>query len=266
MQYYRLGLYVLFGVIPSLTWLFYYLQKDLHPEPKRMILKVFTYGALSTIPVFLVEVSLTWLLNKFQVISPITFSPLLIDILKWFIIIAFTEELLKYLVVKLAVFKSHELDEPLDIMLYMVVGALGFAALENILYLFSPIDTLAFSTILKTTATIGFIRFIGATFLHTLCSALLGYFWAWSLLEPRKKKVLLLVGIFLAVFSHGLYNFSIITLKVPLNVILPVAILSILAIVIMSEFSKIKKWKDICIVEPISNFKIKLKSLKIRQQ
>lgn len=265
MQYYRLGLYVIFGILPSIAWLFYYLQKDLHPEPKRMILKVFIYGALSTIPVFLIEISLSWLLNKFQSFSPITFSPLFFNVVKWFIVIAFTEELLKYLVVKLAVFKSHELDEPLDIMLYMVVGALGFAALENILYLFSPLDTMTFSTIIKTTATVSFIRFIGATFLHTLCSALIGYFWAWSLLEPRKKKALLFVGIFLAVVSHGLYNFSIITLKAPFNFILPAALLGILAIIITSEFNKIKKWKDICIVEPISNFKIKLKSIKIRQ-
>lgn len=265
MPYYALALYVSFGVLPSFAWLFYYLQKDLHPEPKRMIVKVFIFGALSTIPVFLLEISLSWLLNKFQSVSPIPFSPFFFNIVKWFIVIALIEEVLKYLIVKLAVFKSHELDEPLDIMLYMVVGALGFAALENILYLFSPVGAMTFGTIIQTTATISFIRFIGATFLHTLCSALIGYFWAWSLLEPHKRKILLVCGIFLAVFSHGFYNFSIMTLNSPFNFIMPITILFVLAIAIMSEFDKIKKWKDICIVQPISNFKIKLKSTRIRQ-
>ena len=39
-------IYVILGLLPSLTWLSYYLTKDLHPEPKKMILKIFLWGAL----------------------------------------------------------------------------------------------------------------------------------------------------------------------------------------------------------------------------
>ncbi len=143
------------------------------------------------------------------------------------------------------VFGSGELDEPLDIMLYMVVGALGFAALENILYLFSPIDGLAFSTVLKTTILISFLRFVGATFLHTLCAALVGYFMALSSLRSHHRFRLTLLGLFLAVGLHGLYDFSIINLHYPLNVAIPTLVICGLATFMVYDFDGIKKIKSI---------------------
>ena len=261
MEYYRLILYIIFGIIPSIIWLLYYLKKDLHPEPKKMILKVFLFGMLVTVPVFFIEMGLASFLKQLQPFPLFTAYPWVNDVLKWFIVIALTEELLKYLVVKLAVFSSYELDEPLDIMLYMVVGALGFAALENILYLFSPIDGLSFQAVLQTTAMVSFIRFIGATFLHTLCSALLGYFLVLSFMHIKRKMLFTMTGIVLAVGMHGLYNFSIMQLQTPFNFLVPVAILISLALVIIFEFDRIKKLNHICEIEPSIIPKIKLKKL-----
>ena len=246
MFYYRLTLYIVFGVLPSLGWLFYYLKKDLHPESKRMILKIFIYGAGITIPVFLIQIGLVELLKILQSFWFFTSFPIIIDILKWFIIIALTEEISKYLVVRLAVLKNKELDEPLDIMLYMVVAALGFAALENILYLSTPANNLSFSSIIETTIMISFIRFIGATFLHTLCSALAGYFLALSFFRAKDKVKLTIIGLFLAVLLHGLYNFSIIALRAPMNFLIPVVVIIGLTIFMIYDFDNIKKVKSIC--------------------
>ena len=243
MEYYRLPLYILFGVLPSLAWLFYYLKKDLNPEPKKMIVKVFFYGALITIPTFFLQITLVNLLEQLHFLN---LSPFIIEILKWFIIIALTEEFLKYLVVRLAVFNSSEMDEPLDVMLYMVVSALGFTAVENVLYLFSPIDNISFQSIIKTAVTVSFIRFIGATFLHTLCSALFGYFLALSFIRSKNKVMLSLTGLFLATFLHGLYNFSIIVLRGPWNFIIPIIVILGLIIFMTYDFDEIKKIKSIC--------------------
>src|SRR3989344_4292320 len=133
MQFYPIILYLFFGVMPSLAWLFYYLQKDLHPEPKRMIIKVFTYGALGTVPLFFIQIGLM------RMVTAAGMPAVLTSLATWFLVVALTEELLKYLVVRFSVLNSADLDEPLDIMLYMVVAALGFAAAENVLYLFSPV-------------------------------------------------------------------------------------------------------------------------------
>jgi RsiW-degrading membrane proteinase PrsW (M82 family) len=244
--YYRIALYILFGILPSLTWLFYYLNKDLHPEPKKMIIKIFFWGVFITVPVFVIQVGLSLVLTQLEALPFFITYPFLIGIIKWFIIIALTEELLKYAVVRMVVFKSRELDEPLDMMLYMVVVALGFAALENILYLFSPVDGLSFNAILQTTAIISFIRFVGATFLHTLCSAVIGYFLALSFFNIKKRTMLTIIGIVLAVLLHGFYDFSIMTLQSPFAFIIPASIILGLAVFMLFEFDTIKKVKGIC--------------------
>lgn len=249
----QLVLYIFFGVLPSLIWLFYYLQKDMHPEPKKVILKVFLWGAVATVPTLFFQIFFSEALNQFQYLSVFyspeisSYLPMINNFIRWFVVIALTEEVFKYLAVRLTVFKSKELDEPLDIMLYMVVAALGFAGLENIFYLFSPIDNMvSLETVLKTTITISFIRFIGATFLHTLCSALLGYFLALSSIKNGHGIKLTLLGIFLATLLHGLYDFSIMTLSAPFNVIIPIMIVLGLAAFMIYDFDSIKKIKSIC--------------------
>jgi len=225
----------------------------LHPEPKKTILKVFLLGALATIPTLFIQIWLSESLIQGQYLASLYlpeiagYLPFLFKLLKWFIVIALTEEIFKYLVVRLTVYQDGVLDEPLDVMLYMVVAALGFAALENILYLFAPISGVAsFDQIIKTTLTISFIRFVGATFLHTLCSALVGYFLVKSLFDSKKHLRFAAMGILLATLLHGLYNFSIMTLKEPFNFILAGVIIAVLAIFVIYDFDEVKKLKGIC--------------------
>src|SRR3989344_3790840 len=152
MDYFRILLYITFGILPSLIWLFYYLRKDLHPEPKKMILTIFLLGCLITIPAFFIQIGLTQLLKQLEIYPIFASNPAAISILKWFFVIAFVEEFLKYLVVKMNVLGSYVVDEPLDIMLYMVVAALGFTAVENLLYLL-PVNNLAANAVIGTTIT-----------------------------------------------------------------------------------------------------------------
>lgn len=235
----RLILYIFFGILPALVWLFYYLRKDVHPEPRIMILKVFLWGAAITLPVFLVQLGLSALLAELKL------PTFIISILYWFLVIALTEEFFKYLVVRGEVYSSRHLDEPLDIMLYMIIAALGFAALENIFYLFSPADNLSFNQVLNNTFIVSFIRFIGATFLHTLCSGTLGYFLALSFYETKKRIWLFLAGLSIAAIFHGLYNFSIMTFKGMLQIAVPVTILTGLAIFVIWAFNRVKKMKSV---------------------
>lgn len=246
MEYYIILLYIVFGLLPSLIWLFYYLGKDMHPEPKKMIIKVFFCGILITIPTFMAQLFLAEVLVWLYQFEFFASLPILADFIKWFVVIALVEELAKYFIVKFTALQSKEIDEPLDIMLYMVVVALGFASLENVLYIFSPIDGLSFDLIVKKTIAVSFIRFVGATFLHTLASALVGYFVALSYYHFKKKRQITVLGIALAIALHGLYDFSIITLGSPMNFIIPMVILLGLALFIISQFERIKKLKSIC--------------------
>ena len=61
---YSIILYVIFGILPSLVWLLYYLAKDMHPEPKKAILRVFLWGMVMTVPVLFVQLGLRSLLDQ----------------------------------------------------------------------------------------------------------------------------------------------------------------------------------------------------------
>lgn len=218
----------LFGFLPSFIWLLFYLRKDVHPESNRMILKIFFFGMLIAFFAIFLE-------KGFQ---KITTSSLLIIFLGG----ALIEEYLKYLVVRVGVFASAELDEPPDLLLYMIIAALGFAALENILVLsnYHPI-----LTPVKALEVMSW-RFVSATFLHALCSGVLGYFLALSFFYIGQRKKIFLLGLGIATALHGLYNWSIIEIENLARFILPMAILIILALFVSYSFKKLQRLKGVC--------------------
>lgn len=242
---YKIIIYVIFGLLPSLTWLFYYLRKDLHPEPKKAIIRIFLWGAAITIPVFFVQIGFNYLLGKTNT------NPAVYAVIYWFLVISLSEEFFKYLVVRIKIFNSPDLDEPLDIMLYMVVTALGFAAIENIFYLFSPIGNFSFYNLISKTLLIMFIRFVGATFLHTLCSAVIGYAMAISLCDEKNRFLKVVLGVAVAVLLHGLYDFSIMTLGGYVQFLLPAIIILTLASLVFLGFERLKKIKSVTILSDI---------------
>lgn len=188
-----------FALAPSLIWLAFFLRKDTHPEPNRMIVKVFLAGMLITIPAIFIETFLEGFFSSFSL-------PRIGFLLLYFLLgIALVEELLKYLVVRFGVFSNAALDEPVDVMLYMIIAGLGFAAFENVLLLFRLIQTYPATDIFL----VNIIRFMEAVFLHALVSGLFGYFIALSFLKKKHKGFLLFFGFFSATVLHGLFNFYI---------------------------------------------------------
>lgn len=123
-----------------------------------------------------------------------------------FIIWSGMEELIKFVMAKLTVLRRREDDEPIDPVIYMVTVALGFAAAENTLFLLSPLSG---DSLLQTVLT-GNLRFVGATLLHVLSSAVIGAAIGISFYKPRRTKHLfVLVGVILAIVLHSTFNFLI---------------------------------------------------------
>lgn len=240
-------LYIFFGLAPSVIWLLFYLRKDVHPEPNSQIIKIFFYGMLAAIPAVFLEKGFQAILTDFS--SPTdgwwvgcSLSPFLIIIFNTLIGVALIEEVLKYLVVKEKVLKSAEFDEPTDALLYMIIAALGFAALENILILI-PLGP---AFLLGETFSITAARFLGATFLHALCSGTVGFFLALSFFEIKNRLKFLAAGLGIACLLHGLYNFSIMEIEGSLRVLIPIIILISLALFVSLGFKRLKKMKSIC--------------------
>jgi len=237
--------YLFFGVLPSFLWLCLYLKKDKNPEPKFLLFKIFVYGGLITIPtVFLQKFALEQIPTSYFT-SPLTF---LITVL---FLMALIEEIFKFLVIKIKVLKNSEFNEPIDAMIYMITASLGFAAAENFLVLvFSANQGLAGTNLYLITREIiwgnvfqiSLVRFVGATFLHALCGAIIGFFIGLSFFKKEKER-LILPALFLTTILHTLYNFSIIKISEGWSTIIPFSLLIILYLLVSFCFKKLKQIK-----------------------
>jgi len=236
----KLLLCILLAPLPSIIWLTFYLRKDKHPEPNRMVIRVFLLGAVSIALAALLEQGIYLLLNKMSLAQ---------ELIVLVISFAFIEELLKFLVVKFGVLKNPNFDEPIDSIIYLIVSALGFAAAENI-YLLSQISPLK----IPISDTIEFIttRFVGATFLHALASAIMGYFLAASFCRKSKfRKTLIFGGLIAATILHSVFNYIIIlNINGQIEVYHRNGLIFILllggAIMVSVMFKKINKFRSVC--------------------
>jgi protease PrsW len=179
------------GLIPALFWLWFWLREDnSHPEPYILITISFIAGMM--------VVPLALPLQKFA-IDLYGGSNIIVV---WVII----EELLKYAAALAIVLWNKEVDEPIDMVIYMIVIALGFAALENALFIFNPLVS---GDYINSALTGGF-RFLGATLLHVLASGTVGVFLALSYYKTRLTQVCAgTLGLFIAIVLHALFNFFI---------------------------------------------------------
>jgi len=190
------------GILPAVFWLLFFLREDAHPEPRRLIFKSFLYG-MAAVPfaiTFQFIVSRT-LVGDENIIS-IFFSNLPLAILIIFLW-AGAEEYFKYKAAYESGIKTRDNDEPVDVMIYTITAALGFAALENTLYILWPIidgnSTAAFIQ--------GNLRFIGATMLHVATSAIIGIFASLSFYKSKTiKKEYVFVGFIISVILHTIFN------------------------------------------------------------
>ncbi len=247
--------FAILSFLPSIVWLLFFLKEDVRPEPNKTILKVFIYGMISTFPVLLIGIITSYILRGMDI--PL-FAIMLIQVV---FIAAVTEELVKYMVVKYSVLNSPECDEPVDIMIYAITAAMGFAALENILFLF-PIKEFLAAVSVSTPmlidnslsindAVIGsLIRFMSGTFLHALVSGIMGYYIAISILNDKKRKILIAKGLAIAMLLHGLYNSSIIMSETNewFLSLAPVILITLFLVVFLC-FSKLRSMPSICKLE-----------------
>lgn len=225
-------LFIVIGLIPSFIWLLFYLRKDKRPEPNEMVIKIFIYGMAITVPVALVECGFVNFLQE------LSFNPTIFLAIYFLIGVALIEELAKYLVIKLRVLRDPHFDEPVDSMIYMIIAGLGFAAFENILILFLLKEPhLLEQTIMALSG-----RFVGATILHALCSANIGFFLALSFYKKHLRRRLVSLGILISLIFHGIFNLALGMTGWPQIAIL-LTILIGLFIIVLLEFKYVNKIK-----------------------
>lgn len=190
------------GILPALAWLWFWRREDaVHPEPRRLIALAFFAGMVTVAVVIPMERFVQpWIMDF--TMPGFIFAGQTLVFTAW----SFIEELMKYFAARITVLKRRENDEPIDSVIYMVTVALGFAAAENTLFLLSPIGGDSFVQTFIT----GNLRFIGATLLHVLSSAVIGVALALSFYAAKRiKRRYALYGVILACLLHSAFNFFI---------------------------------------------------------
>ncbi|MEX0909868.1 MAG: PrsW family glutamic-type intramembrane protease [Candidatus Paceibacterota bacterium] len=181
------------GLLPALLWLWFWLKEDaLHPEPRRYITLTFIAGIL-TVPLVL----------PFQIAVYNNFTDPTLMIILW----AGIEEVMKFVIAYIVALNQRFVDEPIDMVIYMITVALGFAAAENALFIFHPLtDGNTLVSIIT-----GNLRFIGSTLLHVFASATIGVMLGFAFYKGTLKRFYAtMIGIILATALHTLFNFFII--------------------------------------------------------
>jgi RsiW-degrading membrane proteinase PrsW (M82 family) len=188
---------VLLPLAVSLGWLVFVRRFDrARPEPRSLVLVTFVLGGIGV-------VFAAWIERSLQELSPYT-SPSTMTLggqllglpsalVSYTLVVGLVEEGAKFLAVWGFARRRKEFDEPVDGIVYASAAALGFAAVENMLY-FSG-TRLAGSVVAA--------RALTSVPAHVFFSSLWGYALGKSLVSPRTN----VLGFFaLAVVSHGAFN------------------------------------------------------------
>lgn len=184
---------LLMALLPVAMLLYYIYHKDSSsPEPTKVLLKAFLFGVLS-VPLSLCISTPLCMLGLY----PIEATTVWGSVREAFIGAAIPEEAAKLFMLWLLLRRNEYFDEKMDGIVYAVWVSLGFAALENILYLFTNADSFL---------SVGIARAIFAVPGHFCFGILMGYYYSLAKFypkSPRKNRALILAA---PILVHGLYD------------------------------------------------------------
>jgi RsiW-degrading membrane proteinase PrsW (M82 family) len=215
------------GIIPSLLWLWFWLKEEESPEPGMLLSVIFVIGMAGVIVALSIERFI-----QTHIASPDG------QLVLW----ASAEEVVKYLAVLILLYKTNKASKPIDWPIYMVTAALGFAALENALFLIKPLGATAG---LFGAASLGQLRFLGSTLLHTVSSGVVGIAMGISLyMKGFKKFMHVFIALVIAIALHSAFNFFII--RNDGNDFLKVfGFLWVATIIVMLLFEKVRRMSEV---------------------
>ncbi|MCT2537406.1 glutamic-type intramembrane protease PrsW [Aquibacillus koreensis] len=172
------------GIAPTLALMsFFYLKDKFNSEPITAVIKTFFYGALLVFPIMFIQYAfMEEGVGQTALIRSFILTGLLEEFFKWFIFLY-------------TVYKYTEFDSFYDGITYGVSISLGFAAVENILYLFAHGIEYAFSRALFPVSS------------HALFGVIMGYYLGKARFNESKSKRTLFLALVIPVVLHGTYDF-----------------------------------------------------------
>lgn len=179
--------YIGLALLPAfvlMAWL--YTRDQLHPEPKKIVYRLFILGAAIVLPAGLLERAL--LHTSFDGTG--TFGRMTTLIVTAFFVAGMVEEFLKASIVEKAALRKGWMKTPIDAIIYSGSTALGFATVENILYVTSA----GFQTAI--------LRSVTAVPAHLMFGILMGSYFAKSIWHGRSRAWAYVIP----ALAHGIYD------------------------------------------------------------
>ncbi|MBU8788775.1 MULTISPECIES: glutamic-type intramembrane protease PrsW [Bacillus] len=179
------------GVAPGIALLMYfYLKEKYETEPIHMVVRLFIVGVLLVFPTMFIQ----YVLEK----ENISESNFVIS----FLSSGFLEEFLKWFLLMFSVYQHANFDEHYDGIMYGTSLSLGFATLENILYLIGNGVEHAFMRALLPVSS------------HALFGVIMGFYIGKARFSKRKKQAeWLCLSLFIPAALHGLYDYILLALR-----------------------------------------------------
>jgi len=179
--------YIALAIAPGLAICVFIFYKDIYnKEPKFNLIVSFGLGCIAIIPAVLFEKSFNSTLDG-TITGVAVFS---------YAIVAFSEEFSKFLGLRLYSYNKKSFDEPLDGIVYAVMVSMGFATVENLMYVVNSQDM-----------KIAFMRMFLSVPAHATFAVVMGYYVGKAKFNSKNSFILMLTGILCAIFFHGTYDF-----------------------------------------------------------
>ena len=183
--------YIALALAPGLAISLYFFYTDVYNrEPKLNLIMSFVFGCIAIVPAIFFEQAFNYVIDG-TVAGVAIFS---------YAVVAFSEEGSKFLGLRFYSYRTKSFDEPLDGIVYSVMVSMGFATLENLMYVLKYSEQ-------GQGLQVGIMRMFLSVPAHASFAVVMGYFVGKAKFNPAKSFMLMITGILVAVFFHGSYDF-----------------------------------------------------------
>ncbi len=208
---------LLLSLAPVFIILFYvYFRDKYEKEPFRLLAFAVVAGIIIVVPVIFVERLIIALQPPMGRLMDAGYDA--------FMVAALVEEGFKFLALYLLIWKSKEFNEKFDGIVYAVFISLGFAAVENVMY------------VMNGGITTGLIRAITAVPAHALFGVTMGYYFGIARMYVELRKQYIWKALLIPFVLHGIYDFLLMS-----N--LPILLLAFIPYVVYLYFAGFRKMK-----------------------